>query len=47
MLTRHVTRISITLYPDELEKLKKKAEENGLPLSRYLVLRALNRLVTK
>ena len=47
MLANHTIRISITVYPDELDKLKEKARENGLPLSRYLVLRSLNKLAVK
>ncbi len=40
-------RITITIYSNELETLKKIARDNGLPLplSRYLVLKSLNRLV--
>jgi hypothetical protein len=37
-------RISVTASPEELEVLRKKAKNCGLPLSRYLVLKALNKL---
>jgi len=37
-------RITIKIYPKELEVLKKIARDNGLPLSRYLVLKSLNKL---
>ena len=40
-------RVCITIYPEEWETLRKKAKESGLPLSRYLVLRALNKLAVK
>lgn len=40
-LVRHV---NVSVYQDELEILRKKAKNCGLPLSRYLVLKALNKL---
>lgn len=46
MLDKKVTRISVTVYPEELEILRKKADESGLPLSRYLVLKCMNKLAS-
>lgn len=39
-------RITI-IYTNKLETLKKVERENSLPLPRYLVLRAMNKLVVK
>lgn len=43
----HLIRIGVTALPEEAEILRKKAKECGLPLSRYLVLKALNKLAGK
>ncbi len=40
-------RITITIYTNKLETLKKVERENGFPLSRYRVLRAMNKLMVK
>ena len=40
-------RVCITIYQEEWETLIEKAKKSGLPLSRYLVLKALNRLAVK
>lgn len=37
-------RVCISVYPEEMEILKKKDRDWGLPLSRFLVLKALNKL---
>ena len=47
MLKSNLVRLSVTASPEEVEILRKKAKECGLPLSRYLVLKALNKLAGK
>ncbi len=37
-------RIAITVYPQKLEILRKRAKNQGLPLSRYVVMKALSKL---
>lgn len=44
MSNKKVRHVSISVYEDEIEFLKKKAKNCGLPLSRYLVLKAMNKL---
>ncbi len=44
MLKSELIRISVTASPEELEVLREKAKNCGLPLSRYLVLKAMNKL---
>ena len=47
MLKSNLVRLSVTASSEEVEILRKKAKECGLPLSRYLVLKALNKLAGK
>lgn len=44
MAEKNLVRLSVTASPEEVEILRRKSKEYGLPLSRYLVLKAIGKL---